>query len=170
MEKKNNLKHISMGEPTYWPSDRNKLPDLIDFCVKKGIPQDFTVAKSCFDLFSDHSPVLITLTSHALNQEKLPSISNIHKNWDDLGHLINKRLTLNVSLKPEEDIEAAVKFYNDTIQWAGWNATPEHTETLKTYDCPILIKQKIEERRRRRRGLHRLRTPNSKRLLNIATQ
>jgi hypothetical protein len=21
---------------------------------------------------------------------------------------------------------------------------PEHTETLKTYDCPILIKQKIE--------------------------
>jgi hypothetical protein len=34
-----------MGEPTYWPSDRNKLPDLVDFCVTKGIPQDFTVAK-----------------------------------------------------------------------------------------------------------------------------
>jgi hypothetical protein len=23
---------------------------------------------------------------------------------------------------------------------------PEHTDTLKTYDCPILIKQKIEEK------------------------
>jgi hypothetical protein len=25
------LRHLSMGEPTYWPSDRNKLPDLFDF-------------------------------------------------------------------------------------------------------------------------------------------
>jgi hypothetical protein len=38
-----------------------------------------------------------------------------------------------------------VKFFSDTIQWAGWNVTPEHTDTLKTYDCPVLIKQKIEE-------------------------
>jgi hypothetical protein len=28
--KKNNLKHLSSGEPTYWPSDRSKLPDLVD--------------------------------------------------------------------------------------------------------------------------------------------
>jgi hypothetical protein len=28
-------------------------------------------------------------------------------------------LSLNVSLKTEEDIEAAVKFFIDTIQWAG---------------------------------------------------
>jgi hypothetical protein len=40
------------------------------------------------------------------------------------------------------DTEAAVKLFNDTIEWAGWNATPGHTDTLKTYDCPILIKQK----------------------------
>jgi hypothetical protein len=69
---RNNLKHLYTGEPTYWPSDRNKLPDLTDFCVTKGISQDFTEAKSCFHLFSDHSPVLITLTAHALNQEKQP--------------------------------------------------------------------------------------------------
>jgi hypothetical protein len=31
------LRHFSTGEPTYWPSDRNKLPDLLDFCVAKGI-------------------------------------------------------------------------------------------------------------------------------------
>jgi hypothetical protein len=96
---RNNLKHLSTGEPTYWQSNRNKLPDLVDFCVTKGIPQDFAVANSCFDLSSDHSLVLITLTSHALNQEKQPSLSNRHTNWDDFRHLINQRLTLNVSLK-----------------------------------------------------------------------
>jgi hypothetical protein len=41
-------KHLSTGEPIYWPSDRNKLPDLVGFCVTKGIPQGFAVAKSCF--------------------------------------------------------------------------------------------------------------------------
>jgi hypothetical protein len=29
----NNLNHLSTGEPTYWPTDMNKLPDLVDFCV-----------------------------------------------------------------------------------------------------------------------------------------
>jgi hypothetical protein len=112
---RNNLKHLSTGEPTYWPSDRNKLSDLVDFCVTKGIPQDFTVAKSCFDLSSHHSPVLITLKARVLNQEKQPSLSNRHTNWDDFRHLINQRLTLNVSLKTEEDIEAAIKFFNNTV-------------------------------------------------------
>jgi hypothetical protein len=70
-----------------------------------------------------------------LNKEKQPSLSKRHTNWDDFRCLINERLALNVSLKTEEDIEAAVKFSNDTTQWASWNATSEHTETLKTYDC-----------------------------------
>jgi hypothetical protein len=39
-------------------------------------------------------------------------------------------------------MEAAVKFFNDTIQWAGWKATPEHT---LTYDCPVLIKKKMKK-------------------------
>jgi hypothetical protein len=85
---------------------------------------------------------LITLTANALNQEKQPSSSNRHTNWDDFRCLINKRLTLNLSLKTEEDNEAAVKICNDTMQWAGLNATPEHTEPLKAYNCPKLIKQK----------------------------
>jgi hypothetical protein len=42
-----------------------------------------------------------------------------------------------------DDFEVAVKFFNDTIQWAGWNTTQEHTDNA--YDCPILIKQNIEE-------------------------
>jgi hypothetical protein len=143
--KRNNLKHLSTREPTYWPSNRNKLPDLMDFCITKGIPQDFAVAKSCFDLFdlsSDHSLVLITLKAHVLNQEKQPSLSYRHTNWDDIRHLINERLSLNVSLNTKEDIEAAVKFFNDTIQWASWNATPEHTDTRETHACPVLIKEK----------------------------
>jgi hypothetical protein len=65
----NNLKQLSTGEHTYWPSDRNKLPDVIDFYAITGIPQGFAVAKSCFHLSSDHSLILTTQTADALNQE-----------------------------------------------------------------------------------------------------
>jgi hypothetical protein len=166
---RNNLKHPSTGKHTYWESDTNKLPDLVDFCVTKSIPRDLAITKSCFDLSSNHSPVLITLTSPALNQEKQPKLSDRHTNWDDFRHLINQRLTLNVSFKTEEGIETVVKFFNDTVQWAGWNATPEHMDTLMTYNCPILNKQKIEEKRFHR-GWHQLQTSESRRLLNTATQ
>jgi hypothetical protein len=134
-----------LGESTYWPSDRNKLPDLVDSCVTKGIPQDFAAAKSCFDLSSDHSPVLVTLATRAKNREKQPGLSNRYRNWDDFQHLVNEKLTLKFRLNTEENIEAAVKFFNDTIQWAGWNAAPEHTDMLTTLDCRIQIKQKVEE-------------------------
>jgi hypothetical protein len=78
--KSHNLKYLSTGEPTYWPTDMNKLPDLVDFCVTKYIPHNFAGAKSCFDLSSDHSPVLSTLTADAQNKEKQPSLSNEHTN------------------------------------------------------------------------------------------
>jgi hypothetical protein len=47
-------------------------------------------------------------------------------------NLSTRRLTSIFSLKTKEDIVAAVKFFNDTIQWAGWNAMPDHTNTPKT--------------------------------------
>jgi hypothetical protein len=103
--------------------------------------QDFAVAKSCFDP-PDHSSVLFTLKEHALKQEKRPSLSNRYTNWDDFRHLITDRLTLNVSLKTEEDSEAAVKFFNYTKHWAGRNAMPERTDTLKTYDLPCIDETK----------------------------
>jgi hypothetical protein len=85
---------------------------------------------------------LIKLTADVLNQEKEPILSNRRPNWDDFRCLVNERLTLNIPLKTEE-IEAAAKFFNDTIQWTCWNATPEHKKTLKAYYCPVIIKQKI---------------------------
>jgi endonuclease/exonuclease/phosphatase family metal-dependent hydrolase len=58
--KRHNYRHLS-GKPTYWPTDRNKLPDLVDFCITKGISPNHVFTKSCFELSSDHTPVLITL-------------------------------------------------------------------------------------------------------------
>jgi hypothetical protein len=139
------LRHLSTGEPTYWPSDRNKLPDLLDFCVTNGIPPNSAAATSCLDLSSDYSPVIVVLTTHALPPETPPSLSNRRTNWDIFRLLITERLPLNIPFKTTEDIEEAVKLFTDTIQWAGWTATPNSTAPLHTHDCPTFIKHKLEE-------------------------
>jgi hypothetical protein len=108
------LHHLSTGELTYWPSDTNKLPDLVDFCVTKGIPPASAVATSCFHLSSDHSPVLITIASHALPSQTPLRLSNHRTNWNLFQHLITERLTLNIPLKTPADIEEAVKTFTDT--------------------------------------------------------
>jgi hypothetical protein len=58
--------------------------------------------------------------------------------WDAFRYLLNERLLLNVPLKADSDIEAAIKNINDIIQWAGWTTTTENTEARQTYDFPIL--------------------------------
>jgi endonuclease/exonuclease/phosphatase (EEP) superfamily protein YafD len=58
----NNLNYMSTGEPTYWPTNLNKMPDLADFAITKGILDICSSTKSNLDISSDHSPIVITLT------------------------------------------------------------------------------------------------------------
>jgi hypothetical protein len=131
---RNDLKHLSTG-PTYWPSDRNKLPDLVAFCVTMGIPQDFTVAKSYFDLFN-HSPVLITLEAHALNQELQPRLNYRHTNWDDFRQCINERLSLNFPLKPKRTLKQQSS--SSTIQYNGQVGTQRQNIQTQSRHVTVL--------------------------------
>jgi hypothetical protein len=92
----NNFRHLSSREPTYWPTDRNKVPDLEDFCITKGIPRNFANAKSCLELSSDHSPVLVTLSTHGIFRVPQPRLYNRKTDWDAFCHLLNKRLLLKI--------------------------------------------------------------------------
>jgi hypothetical protein len=92
------LHQFSTGEPTYWPSDRNELPDLLDFRVIKGIPHDSALTRSCYDLAYYRSPVLITLNLRALRQAPQPTLCNRKSNWDYFRHLITTNLILHVPL------------------------------------------------------------------------
>jgi hypothetical protein len=147
----------------------HKIPDLVDFCVTKGIPPDFAVAHSCPNLSSDHSPVLVTLTSQ-IRPDPPPSLSNRLTNYDYFKHLISERLLLQIPLKTTDDIEEAVKFFTDTVQWAGWKATPPLAARHGISACPLIIQEQLTAKRKLRRDWHHFRTPKSKRLLNAATQ
>lgn len=78
----NKLDVVSGGNPTYWPTDFNKLPDLIDFAVIKNIKRDQLIVSSSCDLSSDHSPTIITLRDNfATVPENFISYPNKNTNW-----------------------------------------------------------------------------------------
>lgn len=118
------LSHVFTGSPT---TDCNKIPDLIDFCVIKGIPDHQISAKSSLDLSSDHTTVIVIERSEFLHT-----------------------LPQNIPLKSEIDIENAIHTFNKKIQQAAWSSTPVYiksTEKRRQSKAYEMIKAKRQLRK-----------------------
>ena len=139
----NNLNRLSMGQPTYWSSDADKIPYLIDFCVTKSIPHNSIQSDSCLDPSSDHSPVMIKLTTDIMERAKQPTLSNKYTNWDKFKRLVETNLDLKVPLRNGENFVEAVEHFNQAIQQAAWKSSPtiNHDKEI-AQDYPIIIKEK----------------------------
>ncbi|EFN60866.1 hypothetical protein EAG_16010, partial [Camponotus floridanus] len=57
--KSKKINYLSTGQPTYWPINRRKVPDIIDFCITKGIAENYLRIDSYLDLSSDHSSIIV---------------------------------------------------------------------------------------------------------------
>ena len=57
----NNLQYLSKRQPTFWPSDTNRQPDLLDFCITKVINAQKVKIGSCLELSSDHTSIIVTM-------------------------------------------------------------------------------------------------------------
>jgi endonuclease/exonuclease/phosphatase family metal-dependent hydrolase len=63
-------------KPTYWPTDTNKIPDLIDFFVAKGLSDSYVYMENDESLISDHSPVIMTVSETVIEKGNLPQLTN----------------------------------------------------------------------------------------------
>lgn len=166
----NNLNHVSTAEPTYWPTDRSKTPDLLDFCIIKGISSKYIKATSCFDLSSDHSPVFITLSTEVLKTQKPLILCNKSTNWIKFRHQISEVITYNVPLKTPSEINDAVQQLTVVIQEAAWSSTSTRISNEKYEEIPIIVRDKIAAKRKLRKIWQRSQAPGDKNKLNRATR
>lgn len=60
----------------YWPADSHKVPDLLDFFISRKISINYFNTEKCFDLSSDHSPVILTLSKKLIQKELNPTLTN----------------------------------------------------------------------------------------------
>lgn len=162
----NHFQAISTGDPTYWPADPNKLPDLLDFFITQNICHLHTTIESSYDGSSDHTPVILTISATPLIREKPESLHSHKTDWIGFRTYIEDNINLNVSLKSPEDVDEACRYVTNLIQVAAWNNSPYQNVTTKTPALPHEVKLKVQEKRRLRRVWQQSRHPLDKKILN----
>jgi exonuclease III len=139
-----NCDYISTGEPTYWLTDQRKLPDLLDFFVSHGLSRHNYLIHSSFDLSSDHTPVIVSLSTAAIATPLPPRLTTRHTDWNIFQNYLEDKTNLNIRLKSPADLDEAVHYFTTLVQKAAWFSTPakEHQATF-TPNTPLHIRQLI---------------------------
>ena len=120
--------------------------------------QKFTV-ESCLDLTSDRTPILVTMYTHILCIPKKPSLYNKYTDWDAFREMLDARINLAIPLKTDVDIEEADVTLTNAVQQVAWHTTPPLQEQHIHDGCPALLKQKLTEKRKARKGWQITRAP-----------
>lgn len=160
----------STGKPTYWPTDRNKIPDLIDFFVVRNISANYIQVDEAWDMNSDHSPILLTLSDTIIQKENAPRLTNRLTDWQSFRVNLENAINLSVSLRTTEQLDEEIELLVTNIQQAAWNNTPPIIQRTKGNNYPKEIRDLISEKRKLRRKWHQTRAPADKTRLNNATQ
>lgn len=164
------LTTLATPEPTHWPTDRKRLPDVLDFFVLKGLSGYSRSVKSCLDGSSGHTPVILQVSNMGLKYDARPMLYNRRTDWESFRELVEDRLCLKIALKNKEEIEAATTQFERVVQSCCWSCTPETTNLQPKRTIPDNIRAQILEKRRLRRIWHNSRHPEDKRAFNKAAK
>ncbi|GBP79922.1 RNA-directed DNA polymerase from mobile element jockey [Eumeta japonica] len=140
----NHLRSMSTGEPTYWPTDSNKTPDLLDFFITKNICLQNTLIKSSLDGSSDHTPVILILSPIAIPHDSgTDYLHNSKTDWDCFREYLESNIDLKLSLKTNEEVDNASLYITNLIQVAAWTSTPELKASSYSVPTPLVVKKKL---------------------------
>lgn len=144
----------SSAMPTHWPVDQNKIPDLIDFYVGKGISDNYIYVENKDDLSSDHSPVLMTVSVSILKTESQPRLINHKTNWLLFRQALEDSINLQVPIKTSFQLEEEIELFNTNIQQAAWISTPICQKKRNVdINYPYAVKVLIRKKRKARKNL-----------------
>lgn len=94
---------------------------------------------------------IITINSKFIHTEKSPVLWNNETNWSLFRDKLDYLTEVKVHLKNQYDIDLAVEQLMKNIQSAAWLSTPIIVATQVKYQTPILVRDKISEKRRLRK-------------------
>jgi hypothetical protein len=142
---------VCTDKPTYWPTDPERIPDLIDFFVIKNISKTYIKIEG-FGLNSDHSPISLKISDKIITKDQTPVITNKHTDWHYFNYLLDININLSVQHKTADQIEKELNAFKIPIQEVAWNSTPVIKTKLKGLNFPKCIKKSAAEKRKFRRN------------------
>jgi hypothetical protein len=158
---------LSARKPTYWPADIRKVPDLLDFFITKGIANSYMDVENVEDLTSDHTPLLLTISSTVTKKRKRVTLTNKCTNWETFRDELDQIIELKVRLKTTQELDNQAQHLIDAIRKAASLATPvPKSDTVQDVCYPLEVRNLIVERRRARRTWNQTRYPGDKTIFN----
>jgi hypothetical protein len=130
--------------------DWREIPDLLDLFVTNEISSTHTNIQSSYDITSDHSPVIATLSISVIVRKPTPRLHNSETNWGTYRHIIQDKVNLSIKLKEHADIELETNNLLSLLQHAAKEATTNSDPQRTTNNIPYEIKKLVAERRRTR--------------------
>lgn len=170
----NNFQVHSQPNPTYWPSDPNRIPDILDFFISSGLGNISLSLHTLDDLSSDHSPILLTMSSHPIPSIPKPTLTPGPVRWPLFRKTIETFLDLKQPIKTNNEVDKAAEMFTQAIQFSAKVASnPQRTPTRHSPTKPPLpshIKELLAAKRKARSKWQKFRYPSDKVLFNKLTK
>lgn len=164
--KDKNCHFQSTGKPTYWPTDINKMPSLIDFFVLRGIASIYVSIEENIDLASDHIAIVLSLSESVITRKQPPHLTNKCTDWDGFRAELDQRINLSVPLKTNKQLDSEVEKLVIDLQQSAWNNTPTLKPKIPGLNYIKEVRDLVQEKRAARRRWQQSRSPDDKKWLN----
>ncbi len=113
----------SNGQPTYWPIDHRKTPDVIDFFVVHQVHGHQCHIATVADVSSDHLPVCLTLSLHQPRKPPQLPLTNRLTDWSHYRSLIDTASQHHHPIKTASNLDDSVTQVTRTLQTAARTST-----------------------------------------------
>lgn len=164
-----NCNYHSTGKPTYWLTDTDKIPDLLDFFVTKKVSSNFIEVEESLDMDSDHSAIILTLSEKIIKRAARTTLTNKTTDWESF-QIDLQNINLNINLGNTDQLEEETEKFTSLIQTTAYNNTREPTHVTKGVNYPAETRDLVKDKRRARRRWQQSRDPADKTILNNKTQ
>jgi len=141
-----NYSYLSTGSPTYWPTDVNKIPDILDVFIVHGIYPTYADVESSFDLTSDLNPIIVTISTIIVIRRPAPRLYTSNTNSEIYKSEVRVKMSTTMNLETCEDIEIATSTFIGILRYAVKAATPKRNPSspvsILSSDIKLLVATK----------------------------
>ena len=148
---------------------RPRTPVKYQICSNFSFPPAYAEIKPCYDLSSDHTPIILALSTTIMSQQDTPRLHSKHTDWAVYETAISEKLSDKLKLKTKEDIEVAITAFTGILQHAAQIATPAQKRLAVSHNLPSEVKRLLAAKRRARIKWHKTHAPDDRRLFNNAS-
>ncbi|PHT96334.1 hypothetical protein BC332_34740 [Capsicum chinense] len=138
---------LTDGVATYYPTDPDKTPDLIDFFLTRNISRNFLQFKG--------AP---------------PFLTNNKTDWVKFKRILVNRIEIKQNIDTKEELENQVNLFTSNVRHAALLSTPPIKTVETDFKLPPEILEAIRERRRLRNKWKRSRFPDDREAFNRASR